>query len=39
MLNLRDPRVREYWLRRWKAAHDEVGLGAIFLDSSFNRLE
>ena len=36
VLNLRDAAVREYWLRRWKAAHDEVGLGAIFLDSSFN---
>ena len=36
VLNLRDPAVREYWLRKWKAAHDEVGLGAIFLDSSFN---
>jgi hypothetical protein len=36
VLNLRDPAVRAYWLRRWKAAHDEVGLGSIFLDSSFN---
>ena len=36
VLNLRDQAVREYWLRRWKSAHDEVGLGAIFLDSSFN---
>ena len=36
VLNLRDAAVREYWLRKWKAAHDEVGLGAIFLDSSFN---
>ena len=36
VLNLRDPAVREYWLRRWQAAHDRVGLGAIFLDSSFN---
>jgi hypothetical protein len=36
VLNLRDPAVRGYWLRRWQAAHDEVGLGAIFLDSSFN---
>ena len=36
VLNLRDPAVREYWLRRWKAAHDKVGLGSIFLDSSFN---
>ncbi|HEU4678149.1 MAG TPA: hypothetical protein VFS35_01430, partial [Terrimicrobiaceae bacterium] len=36
VLNLRDPNVRAYWLRRWKAAHDEIGLGGIFLDSSFN---
>jgi hypothetical protein len=36
VLNLRDPAVRGYWLRRWKAAHDQVGLGGIFLDSSFN---
>ena len=36
VLNLRDPAVRDYWLRRWKAAHDDIGLGAIFLDSSFN---
>jgi hypothetical protein len=36
VLNLRDPRVRDYWLRRWKAAHDNIGLGAIFLDSSCN---
>ncbi len=36
VLNLRDRAVREYWLRRWKDAYDNVGLGAIFLDSSFN---
>jgi hypothetical protein len=36
VLNLRDPAVRAYWLRRWGAAHDELGLGGIFLDSSFN---
>ena len=36
VLNLRDPAVRAYWLKRWKEAHDEVGLGGIFLDSSFN---
>jgi hypothetical protein len=36
VLNLRDRAVREYWLRGWKRAHDKVGLGAIFLDSSFN---
>jgi hypothetical protein len=36
VLNLRDEAVRNYWLRRWKEAHDEVGVGGIFLDSSFN---
>lgn len=36
VLNLRDEAVRKYWMRRWKAAHDEIGLGGIFLDSSFN---
>ncbi|HPD16997.1 MAG TPA: hypothetical protein PLE19_18775 [Planctomycetota bacterium] len=36
VMNLRDPDVRAYWLRRWGAAHDQVGLEGIFLDSSFN---
>jgi len=36
VLNLRDPVVRDYWLKRWKEAHDEIGLEGIFLDSSFN---
>jgi hypothetical protein len=36
VLNLRDPIVREYLLSRWKAAHDDIGLGSIFLDSSGN---
>ena len=36
VLNLRDPLVRQYLLTRWKAAHDDLGLGAIFLDSSGN---
>ena len=36
VLNLRDPLVREYLLTRWKAAHDDLGLGAIFLYSSGN---
>jgi hypothetical protein len=35
-LNLRDEAVRKYWLRCWKIAHDDFGLGAIFRDSSFN---
>jgi len=36
VLNLRDPDVRAYWLSRWGAAHDQIGLQGIFLDSSFN---
>lgn len=36
VMNLREPVVREYWLQRWKQAHDEIGLGGVFLDSSFN---
>jgi hypothetical protein len=36
VLNLRDPRVREYLLGSWRKAHDELGLSAIFLDSSGN---
>jgi hypothetical protein len=35
-MNLRDPVVRDFWNSRWKAAHDEVGIEGIFLDSSFN---
>jgi hypothetical protein len=35
-MNLRDPDIRSYWHKRWKHAHDAVGLGGIFLDSSFN---
>lgn len=36
VLNLRDPSVRAYWLKRWQQAHDEIGLAGIFNDSSFN---
>lgn len=36
VLNLRDPIVRAYWHRRWKEAHDQIGIDGIFLDSSFN---
>ena len=36
VLNLREPVVREYWLKHWGAAHDSIGLEGIFLDSSFN---
>jgi hypothetical protein len=35
-LNLRDPDIREYWMKQWKYFHDELGIGGIFLDSSFN---
>ena len=35
-LNLRDPDIHAYWMRQWGKAHDEIGLGQIFLDSSFN---
>ena len=36
VLNLRDAKVRAYWLRRWREAQERIGLGGIFLDSSFN---
>jgi hypothetical protein len=36
VMNLRDPAIRKLWLDRWKAAHDDIGLRGIFLDSSFN---
>jgi len=36
VLNLREPAVREYWMRQWSKAATEIGLGGIFLDSSFN---
>ena len=36
LLNLADPDIRAYWHERWQAAHDEVGLTGMFLDSSFN---
>ena len=36
VLNLRDPAVRAYWLKRWGYAATELGLQGIFLDSSFN---
>lgn len=35
-LNLRDPDVRAYWMKQWKYFHDAIGIGGIFLDSSFN---
>ncbi len=36
VMNLRDASVRQYWLRQWKIAHDDIGLEGIFNDSSFN---
>ena len=36
VLNLRDATVRDYWMKCWRHAHDHIGLGGIFLDSSFN---
>lgn len=36
LLNLADPDIRAYWHERWRAAHDEVGLTGMFLDSAFN---
>ncbi|MHA4806879.1 hypothetical protein ACX0G9_02165 [Flavitalea flava] len=35
MLNLRDPDIFAYWMKSWRTAYD-VGIGSIFLDSSFN---
>jgi len=35
-LNFRDETIMQYWLTCWKDAHDRLGLGGIFLDSSFN---
>lgn len=35
-LNLRDEAVRSYWLQQWGKAGADIGLGGIFLDSSFN---
>ena len=36
VLNLRDPAVRGYWLENWRHLREHVGLGGVFLDSSFN---
>ena len=36
VMNLRDQVVRDFWMDRWKYAHDHIGLEGIFLDSSFN---
>ncbi len=36
VMNLRDNVVRDYWMKSWSYAHDNVGLEGIFLDSSFN---
>ncbi len=36
VLNLRDPVIHDYWMKRWRYANREIGLEGIFLDSSFN---
>jgi len=36
VMNLRDPTVRNFWSTRWQEAYDNLGLGGVFLDSSFN---
>jgi hypothetical protein len=36
VLNLRDDDIRAYWLERWGAARQTMGLDGVFLDSSFN---
>jgi hypothetical protein len=36
VMNLRDPAVIDYWMRSWAYAREKIGLGGIFLDSSFN---
>ncbi|SDT94460.1 hypothetical protein SAMN05444156_0954 [Verrucomicrobium sp. GAS474] len=36
VMNLRDETVRRVWLERWRDARERLGLGGIFLDSSFN---
>ncbi len=35
-LNLRDPVVFRCWNAAWQHAHENIGIGGIFLDSSFN---
>lgn len=35
-LNLRDESVRKLWKQKWDDAYERIGLGGIFLDSSFN---
>ena len=36
VLNLRDPVIHDYWMKRWRYANRKIGLEGIFLDSSFN---
>ena len=36
VMNLRDETVRRVWSERWRDARERLGLGGIFLDSSFN---
>jgi hypothetical protein len=35
-LNLRDPVVRDYWLKSWRHLREGIGVTGLFLDSSFN---
>jgi len=36
VLNLRDPVIRDYWMRSWKKLKERTNIDGIFLDSSFN---
>jgi hypothetical protein len=35
-LNLRDKDIRSYWMKQWRHFFEHIGIGGIFLDSSFN---
>lgn len=35
-LNLREPKIRDYWMECWTALRRDYGVGQIFVDSSFN---
>jgi hypothetical protein len=35
-LNLREPKVVDYWHRRWREVKEDYGVEGIFIDSSFN---
>jgi hypothetical protein len=36
VLNLLDPVIRSHWIECWRRLKEELGVGGIFLDSSFN---